>query len=267
MKVILPSKDKSYILRNRLRLSSRKIAAHIGHSKTFVSRFLKARSLTPPANIIEQFRIDAFTGGSSFTKRQDEIIKREYLLIPIKTLARKIGRSHVGVNHRIAAMGLVIPIELRRQRKAIGMYRKGQVAFNKGKKQTEFMSAEAIKKTKPTRFKKGHVPHNTIPGIGMITIRTDLRTGRKYKYIKLGLANWRELHRHNWEKKHGKIPKGMCVVFKDGNNMDCRVKNLELITRVENMIRNTIHRYTPEIKSGIRIINKLKRTINEKRNQ
>ncbi|HHN3384918.1 HNH endonuclease, partial [Pseudomonas aeruginosa] len=36
-----------------------------------------------------------------------------------------------------------------------------------------------------------------------------------------------------------------------------------LITRAERMRRNSIHRYPPELKSAIRVISKLKRTIQE----
>ena len=35
-----------------------------------------------------------------------------------------------------------------------GHFQKGQVSYNKGKKQSEFLSAEAIERTKATRFKK-----------------------------------------------------------------------------------------------------------------
>ena len=39
-------------------------------------------------------------------------------------------------------------------------YKKGSVPSNKGKKQSEYMSPEAIEKTKKTRFKKGNTPKN-----------------------------------------------------------------------------------------------------------
>jgi hypothetical protein len=53
-------------------------------------------------------------------------------------------------------------------------FKKGHVPVNKGKKQTEFMTREAIERTKNTRFKKGHLPHNSI-GVrdGDIRIRHD----------------------------------------------------------------------------------------------
>lgn len=67
---------------------------------------------------------------------------------------------------------------------------------------------------------------------------------------------------------------GSATRFKKGNTpWNCGMKglpargrsidNLELITRAERMRRNSIHRYPPELKSAIRVISKLKRTIQE----
>lgn len=66
-----------------------------------------------------------------------------------------------------------------------------------------------------------------------------------------------------WEEHHGPVPINMCVCFKDGNKAHIALNNLELLTRAERMRRNTIHRYPEELKSAIRAIGKLKRTIRE----
>ena len=52
------------------------------------------------------------------------------------------------------------------------------------------------------------------------------------------MGNWDLLHRELWRRRHGEIPEGMCVVFKDKDPMNCRMSNLELITRSENVTRN-----------------------------
>jgi len=52
-------------------------------------------------------------------------------------------------------------------------------------------------------------------------------------------------------------------VFRDRNPQHIELDNLELVTRAENMRRNTIHRYPPELKSTIRQLSKLKRAISE----
>ena len=43
--------------------------------------------------------------------------------------------------------------------------------------------------------------------------------------------------------------------------MNCEVSNLELITRAENMSKNTINRYPEHIKENIRLISKINKTI------
>lgn len=114
----------------------------------------------------------------------------------------------------------------------------GHVPFNKGKKQTDYMTDEAISKTESTRFKKGNVPHNAYEENGVISIRTDVR-GVQYQWIRIELGEWVPLHVHNWEKEHGTIPDGCCVIFKDGDTMNCTLANLKCITRAENVINNS----------------------------
>ena len=199
-------------------------------------------------------------GRTNFTKKEDEFIKANYLKLPVKTIAKKINRSEAGISGALKRLGLVIPKELSVQRKQIGMYRKGQVAFNKGKKQSEFMCPEAIEKTKATRFQKGQLPHNS-KGVknGDITIRDVNR--KPYKWIRICLGKWEMLHVNNWEKINGHVPEGYILRFKDGDTMNCEPINLELIDRKTNMELNSIHRYPPHVKKSIRLISKLKKEI------
>lgn len=111
-----------------------------------------------------------------------------------------------------------------------GRFEKGNVPHHKG---THFTTAAFL----ATSFKKGRTALNILP-VGSITTRND-KTNIAYKYIKLGPDHWKLLHRHNWEKENGPIPKNKILVFKDGNSMDCETHNLELITRAESMRRNT----------------------------
>ena len=116
-------------------------------------------------------------------------------------------------------------------------FKKGHVPMNKGMKMEEYMSAEAIERTKATRFKKGNVPHNTLWN-GAITIRKD-SGGQHYVWIRLAKAEWQEYHRYQWEKHYGPIPEDHLVTFKDGNSLNCTPENLQLVTRIEHLDRNT----------------------------
>lgn len=142
-------------------------------------------------------------------------------------------------------------------------FKRGQSPANKGKRQTDYMSADAIERSKATRFKKGHNPHNAIPTGGIIIRQRKDRSEPPYKWIKPeGKRRLVMLHRHLWESANGKIPEGYNIIFKDGNTLNCDLSNLEIVSNAELMERNTIHRYPAELKTLIHLNSKLKREIN-----
>lgn len=114
-----------------------------------------------------------------------------------------------------------------------GVFKKGLVPFNKGRK----MPAEIYAQCAPTMFKKGQKPHNTKPEGEDISIRYDNR-GVAVLHKKIGLGKWVYLSRYNYEKYIGKIPKGYIVTHKDGNTMNCDPANLVLMSRADNARRN-----------------------------
>lgn len=166
-------------------------------------------------------------------------------------LAKRLGISEGSVHRYRKLLGL--------RKENTGRFKKGVVPFTKGKKQSEFMSAAAIKRTKGTRFKKGGIPKNTLHN-GAITVRKH-KTGAPWLYIRISKARWQELHRYNWEQVNGKLRRGDVLRFKDGNHMNCAVDNLEKIDRPTNMRLNTIQRYPSELQQIIRLNGKLKRKI------
>jgi hypothetical protein len=141
-------------------------------------------------------------------------------------------------------------------------FRKGTVPPNKGKKQTEFMSKEAIEKTKATRFRKGLVPHNHKP-IGYERINRDGYIEVKVRDEKY-TRNFELKHRLIWEKHFGPIPESHNIQFKDGNKLNCKIENLYMISRADQVAtENSIHRYPDELKRAIRLTTKLKKQIKE----
>ncbi|PRY51511.1 HNH endonuclease [Arcticibacter pallidicorallinus] len=237
----LPSKTCKYIEANYLKKSGKAIAKDCGCSSSAVQRYIRKKGFVVPPELRAKFRTQALIGKTTFTPEEDAIIREQYLLKPVKVLAEEINRSYTGIMSRLKAMGLSIPAELIQQRKQLSRIQKGSTPPNKGKKQTEYMSTEAIARTRSTRFKRGNVPHNSYNEPGKITIRraTEKKGGRAYQYICLELGKWKELHIHNWEKQNGPVPKGHCIWFKDGNSLNADVDNLELITRRENRMRNS----------------------------
>lgn len=187
-----------------------------------------------------------------FTLEQEQKIKDEYLLKSVKSLAKEVGATHGRIMRFLKKNGLEIPKKLIEQRKKDSYYKPGRIPENKGMKQTEYMSPAAIEKTKSTRFKKGHIPHNA-RGFknGDISIRKESDGSRSYQYIRISKNKWKLLHHYLWEKVNGKVPEGYCLSFKDGNSFNCELSNLELITRTENMYRNSKYKYPKEIISSL----------------
>lgn len=198
---------------------------------------------------------------TSFTKEEEQKIKDEYLDKPVKRLADELGVSCGRIKRFLDRNNLDIPQETINKRKLMNRFKKGHTPFNRGKKQSEYMSAEAIEKTKATRFQKGHKPHNTKYD-GVVSLRAD-KTGRHYKYIRISEGVWELYHRSVWERVNGKIPEGHLIAFKDGNSLNTRLDNLEMISMVENMYRNSTHDYPEEIIPSMVLINKLENKLKD----
>ena len=137
-------------------------------------------------------------------------------------------------------------------------FKPGHTPHNKGKQ----ISAEIYEKVAPTMFKIGNKPHNTKPN-GTINIRAD-KSGRLYQYIKIKDCQWELLQRYVWTQANGEIPQGSVVIFLDGNYLNCELNNLQVISRRENMARNTIQRYPAELQEVMKLTCKLKRKTNGK---
>lgn len=207
-----------------------------------------------------------------WTEEMDIILKEKYPNHITKEIAKSLGISADAVYNRAYFLGLKKDKEFIREtaRKNFQdnenakktMFKKGLIPYNKGKKQSEYMSADAIEKCKKTQFQKGHIPHNALE-VGSEVIRVS--KGLSYYMIKVPNQS-KLVYKHTWlwEQANGAVPKGFNIVFKNGNSLDCRLENLECISNAELMERNTIHQYPPELASVIRLSGKLKGIINKK---
>ena len=201
------------------------------------------------------------------------ILRKEYPTTQSIVIAKKLNRSLGSIYSQAKLQGLKKTDEFNRSESSGRMkdgefgkasrFQKNHVSFNTGKKWDDFMTIQGKANSLRTTFKKGHLPKNTLHD-GMITTRTDSKTKRTYKFIRIALGKWQMLHVYNWEQVNGKLPKDKILAFK-GSTDDCSLDNLILITRAENMKRNSIQRYPEEIKQTIRVLTKLKKTINGKK--
>lgn len=131
-----------------------------------------------------------------------------------------------------------------------GRFQKGIKVWNKGTK--------GLMKGSCTTFKKGHKPHNTKHD-GFERVSKD-----GYIEVRIREKEFKFKHLVVWEKENGKVPKGMMIIFADGNKRNFDPGNLKMISRAENMRRNSISRFPSELISAIKLVSKLKKQINEK---
>jgi hypothetical protein len=203
-----------------------------------------------------------------WTAEQEAIVLEMFADNYTADVCKVVGRCYSSVAQKAMELGLkkseaFRTMELTKQGNRLRVagkknrFGKGHQPVNKGGK----MDPALYEKVKHTFFKKGHLPHNAADADGVITVRTDTKTKRVYKYIRLSLGTWLPYHQHLWETQHGKLPEGHCLWFKDGNSLNCELSNLELISRVEAMQRNTIQRFPQELQEVIRLTKKLNRTI------
>lgn len=200
-----------------------------------------------------------------FTSAQIIELKEKYADTNAKELAQKFGCPLSSIYGKAQELKLKKSSEFvretaRRQmseptaRAKLTQFRKGLTPWSKGKKlETRGRSGE-------TQFKKGQKPHNHLQVGHILPV-----SNSSYLKIKIAEPNrWEFLHRFNWTEISGEIPKGFTVVFKDGNPQNCEIDNLEMISRKDLMLRNTIHNYPDELKETIQLLGRLKRRINKR---
>lgn len=202
-----------------------------------------------------------------WTQQEEETLIRFYedpKVFP-KDIAKMLGRTLRQVYNKARAMGLKAPMERIRMAGKIGTqhpksiatrFHKGHTPPNKGKK----VSQEVYEKMSPTMFKNGHTPANHRE-VGSERINAD-------GYIETKVAEpnvWKPKHRTVWEQHNGVIPAGYNVQFKNHNPQDCRIENLYLISKAE-QLRNEnslTARYPKELQDLIRLKGALNRQIHK----
>lgn len=224
---------EAFIRSNYLTMPRKEIGSFLGTGEGTIGRYLKRNGLIVPPHISNAFR--SVKLSKPFTESEDLFIRGHIRLKSIKWISKELRRTSNNVSKRVKELGYQ---ELIIQKAQDSRIKKGSVPPNKGRKQSEYMSPEAIRKTEGTRFKKGNLPHNCYHEVGKTVIRQ--RTKETYMYICVRLGKWRMLHNVNWEKVNGPIPKGHCLWCRDGDTLNCDPSNWELITRKENLRRNNL---------------------------
>lgn len=239
------------------------IAAQLGRSLSAIKN--RARGL--------RLRRNAY-GRQPWSEAERDILRRRYPDELSSKIAADLGRRVPKVYAQAKKLGLKKSAEfmasdepwiLRRDPSigASGRFRKGIVPANKGVRRPGWCRGRMSE----TWFKKGQrngaAARNWVP-IGSTRINADGYLDRKIADTGCPPRDWKGEHRIIWEAAHGPIPPGHFVVFRDRDRRNVTLANLELITRAENMRRNTIHNLPPPVKDAIYGLIALKRTITTK---
>lgn len=201
---------------------------------------------------------------------EDQELRELYPHLRTDVVARICGRSFASIYGRAGTLDLSKSAEylaspeacrLRRDGNPGIAYRypRGHVPANKGKR----MPGWAPGRMRETQFKKGQANHN------LMALGTE-RLIDGYRYVKVAAVmyvpytvNWKPLHILNWERANGRpLPAGHCLWFRDSNRLNVEAANLELITRAENMRRNTVHNYPKPVVRAVQMRGALNRRIN-----
>jgi hypothetical protein len=195
--------------------------------------------------------------------------------MPTKDLARLLKRTVASVYNAADVEGLKksetylaspAACRLRRGDKvgAATRFPPGHAPANKGLRRPGWAPGRMA----ATQFSKGQMPHNWHP-VGHERLTKEGYLQRKMADTGNTVADYVEVHRLLWEERHGPIPIGLVLVFKDRNKTNIVLENLELITRRELMARNSVHRLPKELADLIQLNGALKRklrNLSEKQN-
>lgn len=122
---------------------------------------------------------------------------------------------------------------------------------------------------KETQFKKG-----ALNGVAAERFKPigSTRMVEGYLYRKVSAVsgpwtvNWKLEHVLVWERARGPVAAGHVLVFRNHDQMDIRLENLELITRRELMARNSVHTLPKPLAQAVQLLGALNRQIRKRTN-
>ena len=200
-----------------------------------------------------------------WTQQEIDTLTRMYPNHYAREIADILGRGISSIHCKANSLGLESSLEKNQRagyetsKKPASIatrFQKGSIPLNKGKK----VSPEVYSKIQPTMFKKGRTPVNH-RDVGAERVNV-------YGYIEIKVSEpntWRLKHRVMWEQVNGTIPLGYNVQFKNHNPQDCRIENLYLICRADQMAKENSFwaKYPKEIQELIHLKGVVNRAIHK----
>lgn len=221
-----------------------------------------------------------------WSKEDDQDIRTNYPRFPAFLVAYVIGRTTCAVSQRARQLGVKKAADYYTQpiarlwngtdhpKSIASRIKPGNVPANKGLRRPGWSRGRMAE----TQFKKGRAAeaaHNYVP-IGTEKVcpkRKVLMRKMTDDPSVFPVYRWKPVHVLAWVASHGPIPTGHIVRFRDGMKTfkaeEITVDRLELVSLAENMRRNSLYNYPPEIVRAIKSRGALNRVINnrKRRNQ
>lgn len=207
--------------------------------------------------------------GSKWSPEEIALMREMYADTHTEDVAAWVGRSLSSVRNAAFQLGLHKSPEYLAS-EACGRAKEGNVSAYRFKPGHKTWNA-GLKGYSPAgsekgRFKPGSTPPTTRP-IGSERLGKDGYMVRKVSETGNRRADWRPVHSLIWVEQVGPIPDGHVVVFKAGKKTAVisaiKVEDLECLSRAELMLRNSCHRYPPEIVKLHQLRGALNRQINK----
>lgn len=212
-----------------------------------------------------------------WTPAEDRSLTRLYATLSAAECAAKLDRTEKAVQQRVNTLGLSKSAEWiaerTRTRWAEGRHDNSLAGLARGRGWNKGIkgSTGTHENCRATQFKKGHlsgVAAERVQPIGALRI-ADGQLQRKVNNGQPFMRRWVAVQRLVWEATHGPVPAGHVVVFRDGrvrtDEAEITLDKLELISRAENMRRNSYHtRYPKEVAQLIQLRGALNRQINKR---
>ena len=175
-------------------------------------------------------RFYPLTEKKPVTEFEKKFIKQNYKKMLYLDIAKALGTTESRVCNYLNRAGLRLPAKEHKRRQNIGAFKPGQVAWNTG------LSLPNIPNS--GQFKKGNIPPNTKTDGAIVWRGNQKKKNRAYYWIRVALGKWKMLHVYLWEQKYGQVPDNKFLRFRDGDHRNCKLENIELVTRAEHLDRN-----------------------------
>ena len=208
-----------------------------------------------------------------FTPEEDQYIRDNYLTQFLREMGEHLGRTEGTILGRMTRIGIEVPAEIKLKRLQqsfknleesgkMSRFQKGLVPHNKGKK----MSPEMYEKCKGTMFKPGQIPATCVHfGKPYLHQRTwEDGYVEKLWFIQEG-TNKRSAYLAYLCRQNGIDLTGKKPILKPGfdHSRAPTMEDIMIVTNAENMRRNSLHRYPPEVVKLCQLKGALQRQINK----